>query len=50
MGRTLGREFPTSKRQRVELQVEFQKIKLPLFDGELEKVVETWLINMNKYF
>lgn len=43
-------EHPTSKRQKIELQGEFQKIKPQLFDGELEEVAEAWLINMNKYF
>eukprot|EP00253_Pinus_taeda_P012645 PITA_12645 len=40
----------TSKRQRVELQGEFRKIKPPHFDGEQEEAAEAWLINMNKYF
>eukprot|EP00253_Pinus_taeda_P026738 PITA_26738 len=43
-------EQQTSKRQRVELQGEFRKIKPPHFDGEQEKAAEAWLINMNKYF
>lgn len=38
------------KRQKVELQGEFRKIKHPLFDGKQEEAVEAWLINMNKYF
>lgn len=42
-------EHPTSKRQQIELQGEFQKIKPPHFDGELEEAAEAWLINMNKY-
>lgn len=40
----------TSKRQRVELQGEFRKIKPLDFDGEEEEATEAWLINMNKYF
>lgn len=40
----------TSKRQKVELQGEFRKIKPPHFDGEQEEAAEAWLINMNKYF
>eukprot|EP00253_Pinus_taeda_P032829 PITA_32829 len=43
-------EQQTSKRQRVELQGEFHKIKPPHFDGEHEETAEAWLINMNKYF
>eukprot|EP00253_Pinus_taeda_P009062 PITA_09062 len=43
-------EQQTSKRQRVELQGEFRKIKPPHFDGEQEEATEAWLINMNKYF
>eukprot|EP00253_Pinus_taeda_P027426 PITA_27426 len=43
-------EQQTSKRQRVELQREFRKIKPPHFDGEQEEVAEAWLISMNKYF
>ena len=38
------------KRQKVELQGEFRKIKPPMFDGGAEEVAEAWLINMNKYF
>eukprot|EP00253_Pinus_taeda_P011891 PITA_11891 len=40
----------TSKRQKVELQGEFRKIKRPHFDGEQEEAAEAWIINMNKYF
>eukprot|EP00253_Pinus_taeda_P015903 PITA_15903 len=40
----------TSKRQRMELQGEFHKIKPPHFDEEHEEAAEAWLINMNKYF
>eukprot|EP00253_Pinus_taeda_P014588 PITA_14588 len=40
----------TSKRQKVELQGEFRKIKPPHFDGEQEEAAEAWIINMNKYF
>eukprot|EP00253_Pinus_taeda_P016502 PITA_16502 len=43
-------EQQTSKRQRMELQGEFRKIKPPHFDGEHEEAAEAWLINMNKYF
>eukprot|EP00253_Pinus_taeda_P018941 PITA_18941 len=43
-------EQQTSKRQKMELQGEFWKIKPPLFDGEQEEAVEAWLININKYF
>eukprot|EP00253_Pinus_taeda_P005263 PITA_05263 len=43
-------EQQTSKRQRVEFQGEFRKIKSPHFDGEQEEAAEAWLINMNKYF
>eukprot|EP00253_Pinus_taeda_P018433 PITA_18433 len=43
-------EQQTSKRQKMELQGEFRKIKPPLFDGEQEEAVEAWLININKYF
>eukprot|EP00253_Pinus_taeda_P028065 PITA_28065 len=43
-------EQQTSKRQRVELQGEFCKIKPPHFDGEQEGAAEAWIINMNKYF
>eukprot|EP00253_Pinus_taeda_P028842 PITA_28842 len=43
-------EQQTSKRQRMELQGEFRKIKPPHFDGEQEEAAEAWLINMNKYF
>ena len=38
------------KKQKVELQGEFRKIKPPTFDGEDEEVVEASLIIMNKYF
>ena len=38
------------KRQKVELQGEFRKIKPPTFDGEVEEAAEAWLININKYF
>ena len=38
------------KKQKVELQGEFRKIKLLTFDGVEEEVAEAWLINMNKYF
>eukprot|EP00253_Pinus_taeda_P010629 PITA_10629 len=34
----------------MELQGEFRKIKPPHFDGEQEEAVDTWLININKYF
>lgn len=43
-------EQQTSKRQRVELQGEFRKIKPPHYDGEQEEAAEAWLINMKKYF
>eukprot|EP00253_Pinus_taeda_P016078 PITA_16078 len=43
-------EQQTSKKQRMELQGEFRKIKPPHFDGEQEEAAEAWLINMNKYF
>eukprot|EP00253_Pinus_taeda_P035458 PITA_35458 len=43
-------EQQTSKRQRMELQGEFCKIKPPDFDREQEEAAEAWLINMNKYF
>ena len=43
-------ENQTPKRPRIELQVEFRKIKPPHFDGESEEAAEAWLINMNKYF
>eukprot|EP00253_Pinus_taeda_P009984 PITA_09984 len=43
-------EQQTSKRQRVELQGEFRKIKPLHFDGEQEEAAEAWMINMNKYF
>lgn len=39
-------EQQTSKRQRIELQGEFRKIKPPHFDGEQEEAMEAWLINM----
>ena len=38
------------KKQKVELQGEFWKIKPPTFDGEAEEVAKAWIINMNKYF
>ena len=38
------------KKQNVELQGEFQKIKPPTFDVEAEEVAKAWKINMNKYF
>ena len=38
-----------SKRQKVELQGEFHKIKPPTFDSEVEEVVEACLMNINKY-
>ena len=38
------------KKEKVEMQGEFRKIKPPTFDGEAEEVDEAWLINMNKYF
>eukprot|EP00253_Pinus_taeda_P002934 PITA_02934 len=41
-------EQQTSKRQRVELQGEFRKIKPPHFDEEQEEAAEAWLINMNQ--
>ena len=34
----------------MELQGEFRNIKPPTFDGEAEEVVESLLMNMNKYF
>jgi len=40
----------TSKRQKMELQGEFRKIKPPHFDGEQEEAAEAWLINMNNIF
>eukprot|EP00253_Pinus_taeda_P016580 PITA_16580 len=40
----------TSKRQKMELQGEFRKIKPPHFDAEPEEAAEAWLININKYF
>ena len=43
-------EKQTSKRQKMELQGEFRKIKPPHFDGEQEEAAEAWLININKYF
>lgn len=43
-------EQQTSKRQRIELQGEFRKIKPPHFDEEQEEAAEAWLININKYF
>eukprot|EP00253_Pinus_taeda_P012331 PITA_12331 len=43
-------EQQTSKRQKVELQGEFRKIKPSHYDGEQEEAAEAWLINMNKYF
>eukprot|EP00253_Pinus_taeda_P026215 PITA_26215 len=43
-------EQQTSKRQKMELQGEFRKIKPPQFDGEQEEAAEAWLININKYF
>ena len=43
-------EQQTSKRQKMEVQGEFRKIKPPHFDGEQGEAVEAWLINMNKYF
>ena len=33
-----------------ELQCEFGKIKPPSYNGEKEEDVETWLLNMIKYF
>eukprot|EP00253_Pinus_taeda_P028923 PITA_28923 len=39
-----------SKRQKVELQGEFRKIKPPHFDGEQEEAAKAWIINTNKYF
>ena len=38
------------KKQKVELQGEFRKIKPPTSDGEAEEVAKAWIINMNKYF
>ena len=38
------------KKQKVELQGEFRKIKPPTFDGEAKEVTKAWIINMNKYF
>ena len=38
------------KKQKVELEGVFWKIKAPIFDGESEEVAEAWFINMNKYF
>lgn len=43
-------EHQPSKRQWIELQGEFWKIKPPHFDRELEEATEALLINMNKYF
>lgn len=43
-------EHKTHKIQRIELQGEFHKIKLPLFDGEQEEGDEAVLINVNMYF
>ena len=39
-----------TKKQKVDLQGEFRRIKSPTFVGEDEEVVEAWIINMNKYF
>lgn len=38
------------KKQKVELQGEFQKIKPPTLDGQAEEVAESWLIIMNIYY
>ena len=38
------------KKRKVELQGEFQKIKLATFDGEAKEITEGWIISMNKYF
>jgi len=37
-----------TKRQKLELQGEFQKIKPSLFEAESKEVAEAWLIDMNK--
>lgn len=39
-----------TKRQKIELQGEFNKIKSLLFEGDFEEVVEAWMIDMGKYF
>lgn len=38
-----------TKRQNIEFQGAFKKIKSSMFDRELEEVIEAWLINMSKY-
>ena len=38
------------KKNKLELQGEFRKIKPPTFYGDAEEMVEAWVINMNKYF
>lgn len=38
------------KKPKLKLQGGFRKIKCPTFDGEVEEVVEPWIMNMNKYF
>jgi len=43
-------DHKTQKKQKIELQGEFQKIKPPLFNGEQVEATETWLINVNNYF
>ena len=30
----------------VELQGEFKKLRPPMFDGEFEEAIESWLLNM----
>lgn len=46
------RTYPINekKKNQTELQVQFQKIKPPSFDGEKEEDIEAWLLNMTKYF
>lgn len=46
------RTYPRNqkKNKKNELQGEFHKIKPPTFDREKEEDVESWLLNMTKYF
>ena len=34
------------KESLVELQGEFKKLRPPMFDGEFEEAIESWLLNL----
>ena len=40
----------TKKERLVELQGEFKKLRPPMFDGEFEEAIESWLLNIKHNF